>query len=184
MDLELRNYRTEQTVALHGRIRWHAYRHAAWGLRVDIREAGGGSIAELRQPFWTFRKTASVHRADGSAWRFDAERSGYGQFRFASGSGEPWRLYHHVGRRLSVFAGDRQVAAARKGLLEVALEKAWSVTADDDVDATTLALALIAFGAVATPQTGTGFVTLDAGRIGLEARPFDEAWEPRRVHDG
>ena len=158
---------------------WYA-RKQMWTLtaKVDLSESEGGPvIANLKGEFSPLRHRYEFDLADGRTAEFACTNLLKQVYECKCGA-DILTLYQHHGLNHSVFHGERQIAAYAKNRISFGNGNEYEIRMDSDADMTLIVCMVLALS-VAEDNDDNNTVNFDLGSIGPQARPFDEAWEPR-----
>ena len=132
-------------------------------------------LARIRRRLSLFHARYEFQLEHGTVYQFWCEALRRGVF-VCEGGGEQYRFYRHKGLSYSLFRGERQVASFVKNRFVIGKGNQYEIRVNEDENT----LLVICVGLVADALDGVSGegVTIDAGNVGPEARPFDENWEP------
>lgn len=90
---------------------------------------------------------------------------------------DTYDIYAHRGRKYSIFKNNRQVAYWEHALLTWLEGDQYRITADDDSCAELLIAFCLIIDNYVYGNHGESLLTINWGYFGLEAKPFNPAWE-------
>lgn len=145
---------------------------------LEIKNNTDHVVATVQGTFSPLHAKHDFTFADGRTYHFECRELWKHVF-VCLGQGESYTLYEHKGLRCSIFRDDRQIAAFTKNRVVFASGNEYDVRADSDADALLIACMVLSISMTEDGDDGQNTVIIDIGNIGPEARPFDEAWQPR-----
>jgi uncharacterized protein YxjI len=161
------------------RGRWYARQEFLQLFNViDVLESEDGpAIAKLQGQFSPVHHQYEFDLTDGRKAEFERVDVLRQVYECRCG-GDVLTLYQHHGLNHSIFNGDRQVAAYTKNRVSFGDGNEYQIRMDSDADMTLIVCMVLALS-VAEDNDDNKTVNFDIGSFGPQARPFDEAWEPR-----
>lgn len=144
---------------------------------LELQEQGGHVVAVVQGSFSPLEEKHDFKLSDGRDFHFRCAALWKRVF-LCIGADASYTLYEHKGLRCSIFREDRQVAAFQKNRVVFGKGNEYEIQMDSDADLLVIVCMVLTMN-MAEDNDKDSTVTVDLGRIGPEARQFDEAWEPR-----
>jgi uncharacterized protein YxjI len=144
---------------------------------INLEIVNGPQMAKLQGKFAVLGDKYEFDMADGRKGQFQCTDRIRSVFECRCGS-DVLTLYEHRGMNRSIFNGDRQVAAYTKTRFAIGMGHRYDIRMDADADLVLIVCMVLALS-VSDDNMEEGVVSLDIGKIGLQAREYDAGWVPR-----
>jgi len=143
---------------------------------LKVVDSGGQIAVNLKGGFALFSQKYDFVFADGRTYHYQTESRIKPVYK-VEGNGETYRLYRHRGVKFSVYKGDTQVAAITKNRIAIGSGNEYQIQISSDADPLIVTAMILAFNS-SKEDDKKGALSVDVGYMGLEAKPFDSAWQP------
>lgn len=145
---------------------------------LELQKTGGAVVATIQGTISPLEHKHDLTLSDGRTYHMHCAQL-WRRVYVCDGNGESYSLYEHKGLRCSIFREDRQVAAFTKNRIVLAQGNRYEIRIDSDADLVLILCMILTVSLSEDNNDNDSTVTVDLGRIGPEARPFDEGWQPR-----
>ncbi len=172
------SFTSEYDITAHGATYYARKTVMAINDHLEIKDEDGRVAATIQGFFSPIRGKHDFVLADGRTYHFQTETFWKPSYSCV-GNGETYTLYRHKGLRCSIFCGDRQVAAFDKNTVVLGGGNEYDIRMDRDVNLMVIVCMVLTINTEDYDEDKQNLISINIGRIGPEARTFDETWEPR-----
>lgn len=132
---------------------------------------------KMKKHLQWFKAKYDIHILDHELYCFNTISYFRSHFRCIA-AGMVYDVYTHRGRKHSIFKDNKQIAWWEKHVISWLEGDQYSITADENSDANLLISFCLILDNYLSGNKGENLLTINWGYMGLQAKHFDENWQP------
>lgn len=139
---------------------------------------GNTAVMTLRKKLAFFVAKYVITRRDGTVYHFTTKSFWKSHYQCQVGS-DLYEIYGHRRRKYSIYKNDRQIAWWQKAAVSWFAGDNYKIIADRNVDNDLLIAFCLVIDNYASDDHDGKMVSIDIGKLGPQAKVFDENWRPK-----